>query len=127
MYVKNGLDFVENIVRDEFLIENILKFFIVFWMCVIVFEIFEMWVLRELFFFILLEIDLDFVDVFDVMNIEFFFIFLFMDFGKGGDWKKIDFVRVDNFYIYKEIEVVEVFLFVVIDVNKFLVFIYFFD
>lgn len=80
-----------------------------------------------MFFFILLEIDLDFVDVFDIMNIEFFFIFLFVDFGKGSDLEEIDFVRVDNFYIYEEIEVVEVFLFVVIDVNKFLVFIYFFD
>ena len=67
-------------------------------------EIFEMRVPRELLPFILPEIDLDSVDVPDAMNIELSSIPSPMDSGKGGDWKKTDPVRADNFYTHKEIE-----------------------
>ena len=118
LYAKNGPDSVENIARDEPLIENILKFLTAFWVRVIAPEIFEMRVLRELLPFILPEIDLDAFDVPDTMNIEISSIPSPVDSGKGSDLEETDPVRADNFYTHKEIEAAEALLFAVTDANK---------
>ena len=118
LHAKNGPDSVENIVRDEPLIGNILKFLTAFWMRVIAPDIFEMRVPRELLPFILPEIDLDSVDVPDAMNIELSSIPSPVDSGKGSDLEETDPVRADNFYTHKEIEAAEALLFAVTDANK---------
>jgi len=118
LHAKNSPDSVENIVRDEPLIENILKFLTAFSTRVIAPNIFEMPVPRELLPFISPEIDLDSNDEPDTMNIELSSTPSPVDSGKGSDLEETNPVRADNFYTHKEIEAAEALLFAVTDANK---------
>lgn len=86
LYVESGLDLVEKIERDEFLILKILEFLIVLWIRVIVFEIFEMRVFRDLLFFILFEINKDIFDDMDINECDIFFLVLFGDYNEFMDF-----------------------------------------
>lgn len=78
LYVKNGLVLIERIYRDEFLIVDILRILLGFWKRVIVLEIFEMCILRNFLFFVMLSDFLllfyDNISVVVIMDIDGFVV-----------------------------------------------------